>query len=110
MRLFQLIKQRWLSQNTLPQIADEIADRCVEAVWQRVEYQIGTLAPAEARGYIRARGVAVVQPELVVLSARHEVREHLRPQLHALALEAIIQRVQSRISARTARRPMRRAA
>ncbi len=110
MGLFQLIKQRWTAKSTLPQIADEIADGCVEAVWQRVQYHVGTLAPAEARGYIRARGIAVVQPQLALISTRHEISEHLRPQLHALALEALIQRVQSRISASALHRQWRRAA
>ncbi len=110
MGLFQLIKRHWTSRSTLPQIADEIADGCVEAVWQRVQYHVGTLAPAEARGYIRARGVAVVQPQLALVSTRHEVLEHLRPQLYALALEALIQRVQTRISASALHRQVRRAA
>lgn len=110
MGLFQLIKQHWTSQSTLPQIADEVADQCVEAVWQRVQYQVGTLAPAEARGYIRARGVAVVQPRLISASTRYEVLEHLRPQLHALALEALIQRVQGRISRTVLHRHERQAA
>lgn len=110
MGLFQIIKQRWMSRNTLPQIADEIADRCVDAVWQRVEFQVGTLAPAEARGYIRARGVAIVHPQIVSASAQHDVREHLRPQLHALTLEALTQRVQSRISTSVLHRQVRHAA
>lgn len=110
MGLFQLIKRRWSSHTTLPQIADEIADQCVDAVWQRVQYEIGTLGPAEVRGYIRARGVAVVQPQLVSAAARHEVLEHLRPQLYALAVEAVIQRVQGRMGATAGRRQLQRAA
>ncbi|MBI2480404.1 MAG: hypothetical protein HYV60_17740 [Planctomycetia bacterium] len=110
MGLFQIIKQRWSTRTSLAEIADEIADHCIDAVWQRVQYQVGTLAPAEARGYIRARGVAVVQPQLVLASTRHEVLEHLRPQLYALALEAIIQRVQGRVSASAVHRQLRRAA
>ncbi|HUG70098.1 MAG TPA: hypothetical protein VMM76_20275 [Pirellulaceae bacterium] len=110
MGLFQLIKRRWSSHTTLPQIADEIADRCIDGVWQRVQYEIGTLGPAEVRGYIRARGIAVVQPQLVSAATRHEVLEHLRPQLHALTLEAVIQRVQGRIGATAGHRRLQRAA
>ena len=97
MGLFQLIKQRWTSQSTLPLIADDIAERCLEAVWQRVQHQVATLAPNEARGYIRARGIAVVQPQLASAAAQYEVLEHLRPQLHALAAESLIRRVQERV-------------
>ena len=110
MGLFQRITRRWTSRTGLPQIADEIADRCSDAVWQRVQYQVGKLAPAEARGYIRARGVAVVQPLLLSTSTRYEVLEHLRPQLHALTIEALIQRVQDRHRTSTAHRPLRRVA
>ncbi len=110
MGLFQLIKQRWTSQTTLPRIADEIADGCMEAVWQRVQHQVATLAPAEARGYIRARGIAVVQPQLTSAAARHEVLEHLRPHLYALAVESLIRRVQERVRRHVGQRQVRRAA
>ena len=110
MGLFQVIKQRWSSRTRLPQIADEIAERCIDAVWQRVQHQVGTLAPAEARGYIRARGVAIVQPRLVLASTRHEIIEHLRPQLYALTVEAVIQRVQRRVRENSGQRQLRRAA
>ena len=110
MGLFQVIKRRWTSHSRLPQIADEIAERCVNTVWQRVQPQVQKLAPAEARGYIRARGIAVVQPYLVTASTRHEVREHLRPQLYALTVEAVIQRIQARVRSSAGQHPLRRAA
>ena len=110
MGLLQLIKQRWTSQTTLPQIADEIADGCVEAVWQRVQQQVSTLAPAEARGYIRARGTAVVQPRLASAAAQHEVSEHLRPHLYALTVESLTRRVQERVRKHVVHRQSRRAA
>jgi len=110
MGLFQLIKQRWTSQTSLSQIADEIAERCIETVWQRVQHQVATLAPAEARGYIRARGIAVVQPQLTSAAAQHEVLEHLRPHLHTLAVESLIRRVQERVRKHVGQRQLRRAA
>jgi len=110
MGLFQLIKQRWTSQTTLPQIADEIAEGCVEAVWQRVQHRAATLAPAEARGYIRARGIAVVQPQLISAAAQHEVLEHLRPHLYALTVESLIRRIQERVRKHVVHRQSRRVA
>ena len=110
MGLIQVIKQRWTSQARLPQIADEIAERCIEAVWHRVEHQIHELAPGEARGYVRARGIAIVQPQLVSASARHAVLEHLRPQLYALTVEAVIQQVQRRVRENASQRQYRRVA
>ncbi|MBC8352345.1 MAG: hypothetical protein H8E66_10175 [Planctomycetes bacterium] len=97
MRMFQEIKQRWTSHTSLPEIAGEVADQCLEAVWQRVQHQVSTLSTAEARGYIRARGVAVVQPRLASASTEHDVLEQLRPQLYFLTVEAVIGRVQDRL-------------
>jgi hypothetical protein len=75
-----------------------------------VQHQAGKLSPAEVRGYVRARGVAIVETHLVSASARHEVLSHLRPQLHALTVEALIHRVQGRVRANTGQRQLRRAA
>jgi hypothetical protein len=47
---------------------------------------------------------------LVAASARHEVSAHLRPQLYALTVEAVIQRVQSRARANAGLCQPRRAA
>ncbi|MEO8493938.1 MAG: hypothetical protein ABI614_02635 [Planctomycetota bacterium] len=110
MGLFQIIKRRWTSRTTLPQIADEIGDRCLESVWQRVQHQVAKLAPAEARGYIRARGIAVVEPQLAWAAEQHEVLEHLRPHLYALAVESLIRRVQDRARNRAGQRHLRRVA
>ena len=97
MGLFQVLKQRWSSHTTLSEIADEIADRSIDAVWQRVQCQIVTLAPAESRGYVRARGVAIVHSQLAAAATRHEVVKQLRPRLYALTVEAVIQRIQERV-------------
>ena len=110
MGLFQVIKQRWTSRTRLPQIADEIAERCIDAVWHRVRQQVRKLSPAQARGYIRARGAAVVQLHLASASNRYDVVEHLRPHLQALTVEAVIQRVQRRARENSGQHQLRRVA
>lgn len=110
MGLLQVIKQRWNSHITLPEIADNVADQCIDAVWQRVQCQVASLAPAEARGYIRARGVAIVQPKLARESVEQEVVEQLRPQLYALTVEAVIRQVQLRVRENASQPRFRRAA
>ncbi len=110
MGLFQAIKQHWSTQTTLPAIADEIAERCLDAVWNRVQFQVTTLAPAESRGYIRARGVAVVQRQLASDAARHDIPGRLQPQLYAMTVEAVIQRIHGRVRDNASQPQLRRAA
>jgi hypothetical protein len=44
-------------------LADKVAFRSRHAVWERVSRRIHSLSGAEARGYIRARGAAILEPE-----------------------------------------------
>lgn len=44
-------------------LADKVASRSREAVWDRVSHRLHGLCGAEARGYIRARAAAIVEPE-----------------------------------------------
>ncbi len=110
MGLFQVIKQRWDSQANLAEVANEVADRCIEAVWLRVQPQVATLAVAEASGYIRARGIAVVQPQLASAVTQHAIAASLQPQLYALTVDAVIAQVQNRLRHDSAGRAARRAA
>ena len=94
MGLFQAIVRFVRPEIELSTLADEIADRCFEACWQRVSGQILALAPAEARGYIRARGAMVLHRKIDLAADQHGILSAHRGQLYALATEAIIQRVQ----------------
>ncbi len=110
MGLFQQIMRRWNSAPDLSEIADQIADRSFDAVWHRVSRQILTLAPAQARGYIRARGVAVLHQQVALSLSQHRIDAESQPQLYALSVESLIRRVQTRARAITMREPLRRSA
>jgi len=58
----QLIS-RWLGTDRVADFAERVAGRSRLAVWQRVLQRLPTLGPTEARGYLRARAVAVVREE-----------------------------------------------
>lgn len=94
MGLFQAIARLIRPEIELSALADEIADCTFEAAWQRVNGQILALAPAEARGYIRARGAILLQGKTVKVAEQYGVLSIHRSQLYALATEALIQRVQ----------------
>lgn len=93
-------------------LGDKVASRSRSAVWERVSHRMHTLQGAEARGYIRARALAVIEQETNRLiseegpkAARH------REQILRDAGESVIRLVleQSQISRRSVI-PMRRAA
>jgi len=53
--------------NRVTQMAERVAGRSRMGVWQRTMHQLAALGPTEARGYLRARGMAVVHEETLRL-------------------------------------------
>jgi hypothetical protein len=93
-------------------LADKVASRSRLRVWDRVSHRMHELAGAEARGYIRARGGAVIEQETDRLIAEEGAKavRHRDEILHA-AGESVIRLVleQANLSWRSAL-PKRRAA
>ena len=90
MALPQLLA-RWFVTDKVPELAERIAARSRQAVGQRVAQRLGTLGPAEARGYIRARAAAIVHQETERLIAQEGSRvAELREKLRAAATEAVV--------------------
>ena len=59
--------QRIFSQfrdSSLPEIANEIADRQKKSVWELVHQRVRLMQPAEARGYVHARVSGMVHAEV----------------------------------------------
>jgi len=93
-------------------LADKVASRSRVAVWDRVSHRVHLLQGAEARGYIRARGAAVIELETDRLLAEEGAKaaRHRGEILHT-AGESVIRLVleQANLSRRSAL-PKRRAA
>jgi len=53
-----------ISRRQVKRWAESIAERCWLRVWQRVADRVGEMPLAEARGYVRARAVAVVRRQV----------------------------------------------
>lgn len=90
----------WLSVLSLPvresklrELAHNIAAKCQSAVQARVAGRIGELALAEARGYVRARGSAVIRREVELAVANQPRLQSVHQQLFAMASEAAIRQV-----------------
>lgn len=93
-------------------LAEKVASRSRPAVWDRVSHRMHALTGAEARGYIRARGAAIVEDETDRLIAEEGGRtiQH-RQRIVQDAGESVIRLVleQAQLSRRSAL-PLRRAA
>ena len=75
-------------------LADKVASRSRQAVWDRVSHRIHSLSGAEARGYIRARAAAVIEPEADRLIRKEGGRAaSLREKILRDATESVIRLV-----------------
>ena len=106
---FDQVMRRFDNEAGLPALAEQIADRCFEAVWQRVQSQLLSLAPTEARGYIRARASEVLRTQVSAAADREKLTTTQRTTLYTLTANTIVQRVQLHARAIT-RQPTRRVA
>lgn len=93
-------------------LGEKVASRSRSAVWERVSHRMHALQGAEARGYIRARSLAVIEQETELLIAEEgpKAARH-REQILRDASEGVIRLVleQAQTSQRS-KLPMRRAA
>ena len=75
-------------------LADKVATRSRAAVWNRVAHRIHQLAGAEARGYVRARGAAIIETETDRLIAEEGAKAaRHRDQIIQTAEESVIRLV-----------------
>jgi hypothetical protein len=96
----------------IAQLAEEVADKSMSPVRERVEDQIAFLGVSEARGYIRARSAAVVRPMVDSLIAVHaDVKPAWRSQLVERAADEVARRLLwEELGRRRETTPLRRAA
>jgi len=75
----------------LAELAGRIAARNRPDIWERVYRRARTMDMAEARGYVRARVAAVIQPEVELALARSpKLAGRQRLRLVCLATEAAV--------------------
>ena len=80
-----------LGTDRVAELARRIAERSQGAVWQRVAHRISSLAGSEARGYVRARGGAIVLRETNLIVAEENIRADALPmKIYQAALERVI--------------------
>jgi hypothetical protein len=99
--VFAQLLDLWSVTDRTAEMAERVAGRSRLAVWQRVVDRLPTLGPTEARGYIRARALSVVEEETGRLVeqegpkvARHRTR--IAEQATDTLIAAIIAQLQQR--------------
>ncbi|MCI0361040.1 MAG: hypothetical protein L0211_21375 [Planctomycetaceae bacterium] len=92
---------QWLVSDRLAEMTERVAGRSRMAVWQRVADQLAGLGPSEARGYVRARAIAVVQIETGRLIEQEGLRVgKMREKIITAATESLVERIVSQIQQR----------
>lgn len=105
MRWLDTLLGRLHRSSLLAQVADEIAAACLEPVCCRVQAHAASMSAAEARGYIRARAAAVVDPGVeTAIAGRQQLRGSDRESLIQLVTQRLIRDVVGRIPGPTRRR------
>lgn len=99
--VFAQLLDLWSATDRTAELAERVAGRSRLAVWQRVVDRLPTLGPTEARGYIRARALAVVEQETGRLVEQEGAkvarqRERIAGQATDKLISAIIAQVQQR--------------
>ena len=77
----------------LEKTAVRVAERSLKAVWQRVESRLEHLSANEARGYIRARSLVLVNNEISAVVDARRISDARRERILDRALEQVVRDV-----------------
>lgn len=76
---------------TIESSATEIAHRCLPQVWQRVRQNIVPMSLSQARGYLRARSLLVIDQEIATASAQDKtIAGYDQSELTDLVMERVV--------------------
>ena len=95
--------RNWTGQTKISDLANDIASRSYEAVWQRVYPSVVGMSPAEARGYARARAAVVVRDKIELTLTRLGDRRIDQQRVYSLAMETVVCRTVTQAMAQRAR-------
>ena len=80
------------------QLAAELADAHFEAIWGRLQPRVVLMAPAEARGYVRAYAAAVLRGQVRLCLIDHaDIRQRAADPLLKQALDQVLWRATAEI-------------
>lgn len=80
---------RWAEGVDLETLANRLVKNSQEAVWQRVQSRIVDMSLAEARGYVRARSVGIIETGVGSLSTGYALSHDEIEQLAEMCMERL---------------------
>src|SRR5262245_16225555 len=93
-----------LGSDRLAELAERVAGRSRMGVWQRVMHRLPSLGPTEARGYLRARAIAVVREETSRLTEQEgSIIARRRAEIEDTALNLLVNMISLQLSQRSVR-------
>jgi hypothetical protein len=96
-----LLAAPWSSAQQVEAMAERVAGRSRMAAWQRVHERLSLLGPTEARGYVRARSIAIVKEETARLVEQEGAAvARRRDKIEALALNTLVEMIVVQVSRR----------
>jgi hypothetical protein len=98
--------QTLLDADRVTAMAERVAGRSRMGLWQRTMHRLPSLGPSEARGYLRARGIAIVREELQNLIEQEgpAIRRH-QATIEEAAMQLLIEMISAQLAqGRAARR------
>ena len=84
-------------QNLMEELANRIATRSFNSVWQRVSGTCMAMCPAEARGYVRVRAVQVVTREMQVAKAHRQYDSAAQEAIFESSLRKVVRQTLEKI-------------
>jgi hypothetical protein len=96
-----LLFARWPLSQQISALAERVAGRSRMAAWQRVHERLANLGPTEARGYVRARSIAVVKEETARLVEQEGApAARRREKIEEIALDMLVEMIVVQVSRR----------
>lgn len=110
MSALNLLFARWPLSQQVAAMAERVAGRSRMAAWQRVHERLAKLGPTEARGYVRARSIAVIKEETErLIEQEGSPVARRREKIETLALDMLVEMIVVQVSRRIPA-PLRHAA
>ena len=85
--------------NQLQTLAQSVASHSLESVWYRVRMRLPTLGVNEARGYVRARAIAIIRSQIDEFVSDGTIAERFRDRVARIASELVVQGTMDRFAA-----------
>ena len=90
-----------LGPDRITAMAERVAGRSRMGVWQRVVHRLAKLGPTEGRGYLRARGIAIVRAETArLIDQEGSAIARDRQEIEEAAMQLLVEMMSAQVGQR----------